>query len=84
MQRRTNTHCSVKKWDNILIQTENTSTKKRQMVIMASAVKGFCRETIKLSIVNSPKSLTGQKVVKSLLGRHYEFSWSVYYESLRV
>lgn len=54
------------------------------MVIIASAVKGFCRETIKLSIVNAPKSFTGQKVVKSLLGRHDEFSWSVYYESLRV
>ena len=77
-QIRTNNHCSVKKWDNILIQTEITSTKRRQVVIMASAVKGFYRETIKLSIVNSPKSFTGQNAVKSLLGRHDEFSWSVY------
>lgn len=45
---------------------------------MASAVKGFYRETIKLSIVNSPKSFAGQNVVKSFLGRHDEFSWSVY------
>lgn len=83
-QIRTNNHCSVKKWDNILIQTEITSTKRRQVVIMASAVKGFYRETIKLSIVNSPKSFMGQNIVKSLLGRHDEFSWSVYNVNVKI
>lgn len=66
-QTRTNNHCSVKKWGNILIQTEITSTEKRQVAIMCSAVKGFYRETIKLSIVSSAESFIRQKLVRKII-----------------